>query len=325
LGSGAGKPVVPATRFVHVPAMGNGPSKDEIEANRKADRAEAERDAARGQLAIYQDVHRQHAEAMANFREQNNGMMAQFQSTIAALSKELDLAKAEPFDPKDPDKYEKIKDSNFDKFCKAAGKYLRDVPKLKKPSVAVLGLAGVGKSTLINAFAGQHVVAIDVVECTDKISQAYSTDEYDFYDVPGQTDERADFYNIDNLHKIKALHMILVVYTNRIQTCTNAAKLMKSIEIPVFFVRQKCDFMADTVTKDRAHAQETKVKNDLGLENFPLFFLGKLAEKGYRMEGIAPLMTAVSDELGKVASSDLKRKAPAEAAGDAKRQLIRDT
>jgi len=272
-----------------------------------------------------QDLQRQHAEAMATYKKENKMMMEQLHSTIEGLSKELQDAEAEPFDPKDPNKLQRISDSNFDKFCKAAGQFLRDVPKLKQRSIAVLGLAGAGKSTLINAFAGQHVVAIDVVECTDKISQAYCTDEYDFYDTPGQTDERADFYNVDNLLKLKALHMILVVYTDRIETCTKAAKLMKSIEIPVFFVRQKCDFMADTVTKDRAHAQETKVKNDLGLENFPLFFLGKLAEKGYRMEGIAPLMTAVSDELGKVASSDLKRKAPAEAAGDAKRQLIRDT
>merc|ERR1712154_516401 len=106
-------------------------------------------------------------------------------------------------------------EQNFEKFCSAASTHLKDVPKKPKKSVAVLGQAGTGKSTLLNCFAGKHVSKTGLTECTDEISMVYGDGPYDFYDVPGSTDARQDFYNIEVLHKLKSLHLVLLVYFER--------------------------------------------------------------------------------------------------------------
>lgn len=251
---------------------------------------------AREQDRRFAESQEQHKRDMEAFQNQNAEMMKQFQGTIDMLKEELAKAEEEPFDPDDPDKLQKIQDANFQKFCEAAGSFLKDVPKKSNISIAVLGMSGVGKSTLINAFANREVAETDVVECTQVISKAYSCQEWDFYDVPGQTDERADFYNVQNLHELKSLHLIFCVYNERIQNCTKLGKLMRSIELPFFFVRQKCTFLGNAETAEKAMAKEKDVTDKLGLD-FPVFYLGALTEEDkaagkYRMEGVEDLIAA---------------------------------
>merc|ERR1711865_252958 len=182
--------------------------------------------------AQMQSLQAQHARDMEEFRRQNAESIQQHSESIAALMQELHDIKEEPFDPADPDRLMRKQGENFTKFCDAAKEYLRDVPKMKTTSIAVLGPSGVGKSTIINAFAGRKVTEVDVVECTQLISMVHASPEYDMYDVPGSRDERADFYNIDNLHKLKSLHCIMVVYTDRFEHVLNVAKLLRSINLP---------------------------------------------------------------------------------------------
>merc|ERR1712012_1463285 len=166
------------------------------------------RDQMRVQDERFERLQAQHREEMQQYREQNKHDIEQLVATISSLNQQMEQV---VYDPDDPDKYMKVEEQNFDKFCSAAAEHLKKVPKMAKKSIAVLGPSGVGKSTLINAFAGKHVTEIGLAECTDEISMVYGDGPFDFYDVPGSHDARADFYNIESLHKLKALHLVLLV------------------------------------------------------------------------------------------------------------------
>jgi len=211
-------------------------------------------------------------------------------STISSLNKEMEQI---VYDPAKPDAYMQQEEQNFDKFCSAAAEHLKAVPKMKKKSVAVLGPSGVGKSTIINAFAGKHVTEIGLAECTDEVSMVYGDGPFDFYDVPGSHDARADFYNVEVLHKLKSLHMVLLVCESRVDHVAKVAKLMVSINLPFIAVRNKCDFQAysEKEWEDCKEAELRKLKMYTKLENPPLVLLGMSTDpkNGGDVQGLSEL------------------------------------
>lgn len=220
-------------------------------------------------VARMQEQNNRHQQDMQMFMQKNADDVRKHKEIIEMLQAQIKDVQKEPFDPKDPDRLVRTMNENFDQFCQAARVHLRDVPKKPKTSIAVLGPSGVGKSTIINCFAGKLVTPVDVVECTQKISMVHANEAFDIYDVPGSRDERADFYNIDSLHQLKSLHCVLVVYTDRFEHVLNVSKLLKSIDLPFIFVRNKCDFQ-----KDGESLQRGKEKEEKSAGQVPLVYLG---------------------------------------------------
>merc|ERR1712129_503356 len=248
------------------------------------------RDQMRIQDELFERTQDQYREEMQRYREQNKGDIEELNATISSLNQQMEQV---VFDPEQPDQYMQLEEQNFDKFCSAAAEHLKRVPKLPKKSIAVQGPSGVGKSTVINAFAGKHVTEIGLAECTDEVSMVYGDGPFDFYDVPGSHDARADFYNVETLHKLKSLHMVFLVCESRVDHAAKVAKLMVSIKMPFIVVRNKCDFTGNTALewKDCKDKEVTKLQVYTKVEKPPLVYLGMSNDthNGSEIEGLSEL------------------------------------
>lgn len=269
-------------------------------------RMDAQMDASKEQIQLLRDSMRkgddqmkfimeQHREDMAAYKAQNAASMEQLTATILALNQEN---VSYVYDESKPDGYNDLEKENFSKFCKAAADHLKGVPKMPKKSLAMLGPSGVGKSTLINAFAGKAVAAVGLEECTDNISMVHGEGPYDFYDVPGSHDARADFYKVDKLTKLKSVHMVIVVYESRIDHCAKVAKLMQSIDIPFICVRNKCALDDPQFTQEQwkqCFDTEMKKLQMYCPGDYPLIFLGLSTDtaNGARMKNFENLQGVV--------------------------------
>merc|ERR1711953_366132 len=141
---------------------------------------------------------------------------------------------------------------------------------------------------------------IGLAGCTDEGSMVYGGGPFNFYDVPGSHDARADFYNIETLHKLKSLHMVFLVYESRVDHAAKVAKLMVSINMPFIVVRNKCDF-----AKNKKHewdecrdTEMTKLKVYTKMEP-PLVFLGQSNDthNGADIEGLSELRGLVESVM----------------------------
>lgn len=249
-------------------------------------------------------MQKQHEHEMQLFREQNEANIQEHKDSIAKLQEQLEELDKEPFDPNDPDRLVNTQKQVFSRFCELAkeSSTLNKVPKMKKASLAFLGPSGVGKSTLINALAGREVAETDVLECTQNISMVHASEQFDMYDVPGNRDERADFYNLDHLHKLKSLHVILVVYESRFEHVLNVTKLLKALSLPMVLVRNKCNYRRDPELK-RAYEKECEEKAKLGLDHVPLVHIGFAEANGDKPENTDKLKEIVEGMLKELVKS----------------------
>jgi len=164
---------------------------------------------------------------------------AAFEKVIGDYEKVMADAKAEKEARTDPTIYEKKKREAFSTFLQKV-EVLPDPPKTEKPSVAVIGRNGVGKSTLINALVGEEVTETGAVDTTKVITKCYESQHTAFFDVPGDTPERS-YYNLESLMKFREMHLILLVYSERVDWCLDLFRMLKALKVPRVVVRTKTD------------------------------------------------------------------------------------
>jgi len=137
-------------------------------------------------------------------------------------------------------------------------KELPDVPKTKTPSVAFLGENGVGKSTLINALAEKLVTPEDHTR-TIAVSKVYESPTTEYWDVPGCSEDRS-YYNLRQIIAIKEMHLIIIVYVDRVARIANLERLIQACRVPCICVRNKVDQIGSCRGSENAITRELQVR-----------------------------------------------------------------
>merc|ERR1719310_2506063 len=178
----------------------------------------------------------------------------------------------------DPGEYDNIQSEIFQKFCQKVEE-VQDVTKTPKPSVAILGQNGVGKSSLINALAETFVTPEGVVDTTTVVSKVYESPTTEYWDVPGCNEERS-YTNLRQIMAIKEMHLIIIMYVDRVEHIVKLEKFVRACKVPYLCVRSKVDQIVDADGK-LAHDLKTEA---LGKEakklSAPLIFVSAKTREG---------------------------------------------
>jgi ATPase subunit of ABC transporter with duplicated ATPase domains len=132
-----------------------------------------------------------HEKTLRDVRKNNQAVLGDMQATIEEMEKHKDIM--------DREKYEEVMERSRNAFIQYVLK-MQKPPRYPKASVAVLGMAGTGKSSLINVLVGEKVAETGTAVCTDKFQLVHQGQRTDYYDVPG-ADDRYSYYNVQRLQQ----------------------------------------------------------------------------------------------------------------------------
>merc|ERR1719305_2161495 len=231
------------------------------------------------QIQANHEYVREQDEKFEKYMSENTKLVAELEDARKTLEQELQKA-GEKFlnQATDPDEYDKIQTDIFQKFCSKV-EQVPDVPKTKKPSVAVLGQNGVGKSSLINALADKFVTPEGVIDTTTVVSKVYESPTTEYWDVPGCNEERS-YTNLKQIMAIKEMHLIIIMYVDRVEHIVKLEKFVRACKVPYLCVRSKVDQIVDADGK-LAHDLKTEA---LELEakklSAPLIFVSAKTSEG---------------------------------------------
>ncbi|KAL4076414.1 P-loop containing nucleoside triphosphate hydrolase protein [Scleroderma citrinum] len=159
---------------------------------------------------------------------------------------------------------------------------------------AIAGIAGSGKSSLINALRGEGAAAAGVGETTLQVDRYPDLDPqhpFIWYDIPGAGTQKITDWQYFNDQGLYVFDCILILFDNRF-TVTDIAILINArrFDIPTYIVRSKADQHIRNVMKDMGYdSDEEEDEEDPGRRTR----LYKAARKKY----IETTMKIVQDNL----------------------------
>lgn len=195
-----------------------------------------------------QQAEREREARFVEFMAKNSEKEQELLKANDELQKKLDAAETAFLeDATDPEKYEEKQVEIFQEFCDKVAD-LPDPVKTAKPSVAVLGHSGVGKSSLINSLAGQEVTPVGIVDTTKVVCKCYEGPDMEYWDVPGCSEERS-YTNLRSIMAIKEMHFVLITYIDRAEHIVKLERLVAACNVPYLVVRNKIDSVTDEEAK----------------------------------------------------------------------------
>jgi len=179
---------------------------------------------------------------LSEVRKQGGEQITRLEKDLAQMTQDLQDEKEKLEEFYDPENFEPQAASLFDNFIQYVDK-VPEPPKREKPSIAILGRRGVGKSSTANAIVGRTIAKTGVKDTTLVVNQVYGqADDHacEIWDVPGETDTRS-YANLETLLKMKSMHIIFIVYIDDVQQCFNLVRLVSGCKVPFIIIRNKCD------------------------------------------------------------------------------------
>lgn len=159
-------------------------------------------------------------------------------------------------------------------------KFKKDLESYKNAKIkcGIIGRSGTGKSSLINAIAGEEVAEVGEIETTMNVNEPIENNGLLFYDLPGCSTSNFPKEEYINKFSIEEFDCVILVTSDRFyEDDLYLIQELIKIKKPVFAVRTKIDFSIDRGLKRNISAEETfkKVQNNIS-ENL----------KGYRVKGV---------------------------------------
>jgi small GTP-binding protein len=213
------------------------------------------------------------------FKAENAKLVQDFDDMQEAHKQELLKAK-ENFmkGAVDPDKYQKFQDDTFQKFCVEV-ESVKGGPKTLKPSVAVLGDNGVGKSSLINALAEELVTPVGDTDTTKVVSKVYESSTTEYWDVPGCSQEHS-YFNLQQIMAVKEMHLIIIVYVDRVEHIVKLEQFIRACQVPYLCVRNKVDQIEDQNGKSAGDRKTEAADEEARKLQCPLIFVSSKTKEG---------------------------------------------
>ena len=230
-----------------------------------------------------QEAEREREKRFLDFMAKNSEKEQELLKANEELQAKLEAAEKEFFEnATDPENYEEKQVEIFQEFCDKVAS-LPEAPKTEKPSVAVLGQNGVGKSSLVNALVGEEVTPVGIVDTTKVVCKCYENATMEFWDVPGCSEERS-YTNLRSIMAIKEMHLILIVYIDRVEHIVKLERMVMACKVPYVVVRNKID----TITEQEATSQ--------GFESRQAYLSHAYASEKAKVKGELIFVSAASKE-----------------------------
>jgi len=168
---------------------------------------------------------------------------------------------------------------NLIKLCKVI-----EAPQLSGKNIAFFGLAGMGKSSLINALSGDpHLCKTGDCEVIleGPTIVPCKTSGIIFWDVPGITDQ-TNYFSSKYIPLIKGLSFVGIVVDRSITQVLNFAHVLKMIDVKFCIIRNKIDLIETPLSElKKTFEGVLKDKKELIGENIKVYYVSAKNPKGH--------------------------------------------
>lgn len=203
----------------------------------------------------WQRIEQEREATYQQYVAENQELCKKLEQSKQDMEAELEKAKKQWEDGlTDIQTFEQVQSKVYDDFLVKVAD-MPPPPKTAKPSVAVVGVAGVGKSSLINSLVGGEVTKVGEIDTTKVVCKVYDSEFAEFWDVPGCSEERS-YANTKSIMEIKAMHFIIIVYIDRYGTIAKLEKMIRACDVPYVVVRNKIDLI--TLAKAKKHGIQSR-------------------------------------------------------------------